>query len=177
MESLRRSRRTNKGHRRQMFEEREIPMNERVRCRCGKDDGGIMVQCEGCTTWQHIVCMGFENEENLPETYFCDVCRPELYQGLQKAQKMKNVGKKTKNRVQSKKEHDLAKTTEKRSMGDIEEEILCEKENKELTEEVVEKGGLGSVTESENRDVKQETPSPASTSDSDYHFQEDHVIF
>ncbi|KAG5519310.1 hypothetical protein PMAC_001935 [Pneumocystis sp. 'macacae'] len=175
MESLRRSRRTNKGYRRQTFEEREIPMNERVRCGCGKDDGGVMVQCEKCTTWQHILCMGFKNEENLPETYFCDSCHPELYPGFQKAQRGKNVGKKTKNRVQDKKEHNLAKTVKNKNTEAI-EEFLSEEESKNSTEDILEKRGTDLIIENENEDIKQKTPSPTSTSDSDYNFQEDQDI-
>lgn len=38
------------------------------------DQGGLMIECEKCTTWQHAKCMGYRNETQIPEPYHCDVC-------------------------------------------------------------------------------------------------------
>ncbi|EMD37661.1 hypothetical protein CERSUDRAFT_94660 [Gelatoporia subvermispora B] len=51
----------------------------------GEDDPGeFMAQCEICKTWQHGQCMGYTSEESLPEQYFCEQCRPDLYVELLK---------------------------------------------------------------------------------------------
>lgn len=41
-----------------------------------------MAQCEECETWQHGRCMGFGEEADLPEHYYCELCRPDLYVDL-----------------------------------------------------------------------------------------------
>ena len=35
-----------------------------------------MVQCETCSTWQHVVCLGFEDDKDkrIPENYVCYLC-------------------------------------------------------------------------------------------------------
>ncbi|KAF8320709.1 hypothetical protein DL93DRAFT_2073355 [Clavulina sp. PMI_390] len=40
---------------------------------------GFMVQCEECEVWQHGICMGIELEEDCPEKYYCELCRPDLH--------------------------------------------------------------------------------------------------
>ncbi|EMR09219.1 hypothetical protein PNEG_02555 [Pneumocystis murina B123] len=164
-------------------------MHERVRCICKavNDDGCIMVQCEQCTTWQHILCMGFLNEESLPETYFCEKCQPDLYPQLQKdnvqgtVSKIKAMERKANNRSnktsQTKKGQENSKETSKKvlSKGHLKKQSN-EKSNETTTiiEEVSEEHQktLDESFEEENSDSKQKTPSP-STSDSDYNSQED----
>ena len=36
-----------------------------------------MVECESCSTWQHVVCLGFEDntDKRIPETYVCYRCQ------------------------------------------------------------------------------------------------------
>lgn len=46
--------------------------------------GEFMAQCEMCKAWQHGQCMGFENIEALPQHYYCEQCRPDLYVELLK---------------------------------------------------------------------------------------------
>lgn len=54
-----------------------------IRCICGcveedKDDERTMVQCDGCQVWQHNECMEIsEDNDELPDDYFCELCRPE----------------------------------------------------------------------------------------------------
>lgn len=52
-----------------------------TRCVCGSADEnvGLMIQCESCKCWQHCVCMGMQVEEDCPDVYFCEQCRPELH--------------------------------------------------------------------------------------------------
>ncbi|KAG8985716.1 hypothetical protein FRB93_005650 [Tulasnella sp. JGI-2019a] len=53
-----------------------------TRCVCGKADeefGTWMIQCETCQVWQHGICVGFQSQEDCPETYYCEQCRPDLH--------------------------------------------------------------------------------------------------
>ncbi|KAK9480610.1 transcription factor S-II, central domain-containing protein [Lipomyces japonicus] len=54
-----------------------------VRCVCGIEDDEtkpLMAQCEKCLVWQHTECtMGVTDEKDVPEKYFCEQCRPDLY--------------------------------------------------------------------------------------------------
>lgn len=52
-----------------------------TRCICGSDDEdiGLMIQCETCKCWQHCKCMGMPTEEDCPDVYYCEQCRPELH--------------------------------------------------------------------------------------------------
>ncbi|KAK4580010.1 lysyl-tRNA synthetase [Recurvomyces mirabilis] len=51
-----------------------------IRCICGDDnpeDKRAFIGCEACMAWQHNVCMGMpEDEDEVPEHYFCEECRP-----------------------------------------------------------------------------------------------------
>lgn len=38
-----------------------------------------MIQCETCKCWQHCICMGMSTEEDCPDVYFCEQCKPELH--------------------------------------------------------------------------------------------------
>lgn len=54
---------------------------EVIRCVCGNtnpNDRRAFVSCDACEVWQHNVCMGVtDDDEELPEHYFCEQCRPE----------------------------------------------------------------------------------------------------
>ena len=61
-----------------------------IRCVCGledDDDGGrMMICCDNCSAWQHNDCMGItENENELPESYMCEICKPEDHKSLVEA--------------------------------------------------------------------------------------------
>lgn len=50
--------------------------NEETRCVCGDDSSiGTMIACEHCGVWQHTECVGLL-EDNLPELYWCELCKP-----------------------------------------------------------------------------------------------------
>ncbi|KAG8959392.1 hypothetical protein FRC03_008041 [Tulasnella sp. 419] len=56
-------------------------------CKIADEDMGMMIQCETCKVWQHGLCVGFENESECPETYYCELCRPDLHVDLLKSLK------------------------------------------------------------------------------------------
>lgn len=43
---------------------------------------GMMIQCEMCRVWQHGICVGFQSEDECPETYYCEQCRPDMHADL-----------------------------------------------------------------------------------------------
>ncbi|KAF2008991.1 hypothetical protein BU24DRAFT_468396 [Aaosphaeria arxii CBS 175.79] len=48
--------------------------SESTRCLCnGSDDGRPMIQCESCTKWLHMGCVGL-NGHNMPPVYVCVFC-------------------------------------------------------------------------------------------------------
>lgn len=59
-----------------------------IRCICGyveedEDDDRTMVICDRCEAWQHNECMEIsENSEDLPEQYYCELCRPQDHKEL-----------------------------------------------------------------------------------------------
>ncbi|WFD00070.1 Histone deacetylase complex subunit [Malassezia yamatoensis] len=50
-----------------------------TRCVCGSTDEnvGLMIQCETCKCWQHCACMGMHTEDDCPDVYYCEQCKPE----------------------------------------------------------------------------------------------------
>ncbi|KAM9898756.1 hypothetical protein OXX79_006122, partial [Metschnikowia pulcherrima] len=38
------------------------------------DQGGTMIECEKCRTWQHARCMGYRTQKQIPEVYLCSNC-------------------------------------------------------------------------------------------------------
>ncbi|KAH9948951.1 hypothetical protein B0H21DRAFT_689181 [Amylocystis lapponica] len=61
-----------------------------TRCICAinvedeTDTGEFMAMCEECKTWQHGQCMGFVDLKDLPQHYYCEQCRPDMYVDLLK---------------------------------------------------------------------------------------------
>ncbi|KAK3314674.1 hypothetical protein B0H66DRAFT_593362 [Apodospora peruviana] len=60
-----------------------------IRCVCGareqdSDSGSEpWIGCDACGAWQHNICMGMSQySEDLPEEYFCELCRPGNHKGL-----------------------------------------------------------------------------------------------
>ncbi|WVQ83791.1 hypothetical protein IAT38_005935 [Cryptococcus sp. DSM 104549] len=49
--------------------------NTIIRCICGvSEDDGFTIQCEGCGTWEHGICFGYNDERDAPDTFFCEQC-------------------------------------------------------------------------------------------------------
>ncbi|KAJ9106340.1 hypothetical protein QFC21_001486 [Naganishia friedmannii] len=45
-------------------------------CPCAaKKEDEVMVQCEDCVTWYHIPCAGYLEEQDLPDKFYCILCR------------------------------------------------------------------------------------------------------
>ncbi|KAM0279730.1 hypothetical protein ACHAQH_004421 [Verticillium albo-atrum] len=72
-----------KRGRKKKQQEEEEPEEEIIRCVCGAtdqdddEDDQVWVACDTCGAWQHNVCMGMP-DDNLPEHYYCEQCRPQL---------------------------------------------------------------------------------------------------
>lgn len=88
---VRRSARSNKGQHSKLersYKKRKVDVVDddegEIRCLCGEnvDDGGFMIQCDTCGKWQHGECMGYEDPEEVSETYSCELCRPDLYKDV-----------------------------------------------------------------------------------------------
>ncbi|WBW72546.1 histone deacetylase complex PHD finger subunit Cti6 [Schizosaccharomyces osmophilus] len=65
--------------------------SEITRCVCGiedndddSSDGGLYIQCDQCSVWQHGHCVGFQEESDVPDVYYCELCRPELHKLYQR---------------------------------------------------------------------------------------------
>ncbi|OBZ70845.1 Threonine dehydratase, mitochondrial [Grifola frondosa] len=59
-----------------------------TRCICAISSNGgddeFFAQCEICKAWQHGKCMGYPLAAAVPEHYFCEQCRPDLWPELLK---------------------------------------------------------------------------------------------
>lgn len=52
------------------------PESHVIRCLCKfLHNDGYMICCDKCNVWQHIACMGL-NQDNIPHTYLCELCSP-----------------------------------------------------------------------------------------------------
>ncbi|PNS15001.1 hypothetical protein CAC42_2230 [Sphaceloma murrayae] len=69
----------------------EEEAQEVIRCVCGDDTdelGRAFIACDACEAWQHNVCMGVSlKEDEQPDHYFCEQCRPEEHKELLEAMK------------------------------------------------------------------------------------------
>lgn len=46
-----------------------------IGCNCGTEEGGHMVQCDGCHLWYHSRCVGIRDPDTeLDDTWFCQPC-------------------------------------------------------------------------------------------------------
>ncbi|SGZ54369.1 CIC11C00000000330 [Sungouiella intermedia] len=44
-----------------------------------KIDTGLFIQCEKCLVWQHGYCVGLFINEDVPDKYWCEECKPDLH--------------------------------------------------------------------------------------------------
>lgn len=44
-----------------------------------KIDNGLFIQCDKCSVWQHGYCVGLFINEDVPEKYWCELCKPDLH--------------------------------------------------------------------------------------------------
>ncbi|CAI4227924.1 unnamed protein product [Auanema sp. JU1783] len=48
-----------------------------ARCVCTLDHGlGLCVCCDRCNMWQHAPCYGFSTDEEIPDKWLCEICKP-----------------------------------------------------------------------------------------------------
>ncbi|QIW94778.1 hypothetical protein AMS68_000296 [Peltaster fructicola] len=45
-----------------------------------EDAGGLFIQCDGCSVWQHGGCVGIVDESQSPDKYYCELCRPKQHE-------------------------------------------------------------------------------------------------
>lgn len=66
------------------------------------DEGGTMIECESCKTWQHAKCMGFRTSRTIPKHYKCNICSG---QGIDESQSDKSdsfdIGKKLRDKTRA----------------------------------------------------------------------------
>jgi PHD-finger len=57
----------------------ELQTNHISKGQASEIDPGLFIQCDKCQVWQHGFCVGFISEDEVPDVYFCEKCRPELH--------------------------------------------------------------------------------------------------
>ena len=45
-----------------------------------EDAGGLFISCDGCSVWQHGGCVGILEENQVPDKYYCEECKPKLHE-------------------------------------------------------------------------------------------------
>lgn len=49
---------------------------EVVNCPCKRtEEDGLMIQCDICLCWQHGICLGIDDEDQVPDKHVCQICR------------------------------------------------------------------------------------------------------
>ena len=58
------------------------PLTEDTRARAdiSEETGGLFIQCDKCSVWQHGGCVGILDEDKTPDDYFCELCDKKLHQ-------------------------------------------------------------------------------------------------
>jgi hypothetical protein len=44
-----------------------------------KIDHGLFIQCDKCSVWQHGYCVGLFTNDDVPDKYWCELCKPDLH--------------------------------------------------------------------------------------------------
>lgn len=44
-----------------------------------KVDQGLFIQCDKCSVWQHGYCVGLFTNDDVPDKYWCELCKPDLH--------------------------------------------------------------------------------------------------
>lgn len=44
-----------------------------------KVDLGLFIQCDKCLVWQHGYCVGLFTDNDVPDKYWCELCKPEIH--------------------------------------------------------------------------------------------------
>ncbi|KAJ1913598.1 Histone deacetylase complex subunit [Tieghemiomyces parasiticus] len=74
-----RSNGSRRGQRNRSTSSRQRYNPDITRCVCGRkqEEGLFMIQCDECQVWQHGECVNLPDKKYCPESYFCELCRPE----------------------------------------------------------------------------------------------------
>ena len=56
------------------------PLSEAFNSSESDDAGGLFIQCDGCSVWQHGGCVGIIEESQSPDKYYCEECRPKMHE-------------------------------------------------------------------------------------------------
>ena len=56
------------------------PLSEAFNSSESDDAGGLFIQCDGCSVWQHGGCVGIREESQSPDKYYCEECRPKMHE-------------------------------------------------------------------------------------------------
>lgn len=92
-----------------------------IRCICGyveedEEDDRVMIVCDNCEAWQHNECMEVSEEPNeLPDQYFCELCRPEDHREL--LAKVKRGEKPWEERTKQREREELERKARRRKGG------------------------------------------------------------
>lgn len=96
------SRRSSRRNYNEKVEEEFDEDGETTRCICGNDDlntdeinsqlrtllkteyqisidQGLFIQCDKCSVWQHGYCVGLFTDEDVPDKFWCELCKPEFH--------------------------------------------------------------------------------------------------
>lgn len=49
-----------------------------------KIETDLFIQCETCSVWQHGYCVGLFTNNDVPEKYWCEECKPDLHKVIKK---------------------------------------------------------------------------------------------
>lgn len=142
---------------------------ELIRCICGNTDPKdkrAFIGCDACTVWQHNVCMGVhDDEDDVPEHYFCEECRPEEHpetiQAIRRGEKIWE----TRNRIfqnekkMSKSRKSRTKTGEPYRPGWLKKDVAPEPE--ETVQETVAENEPQPKPQTSIMAASQETSAPA----------------
>jgi Transcription factor S-II (TFIIS), central domain/SPOC domain/PHD-finger len=106
-----------------------------IRCLCGEnvDDGGFMIQCEMCGNWQHGGCMGYEDAEEVKDTYACDICRPDLYKDIPEKQTTKVKDTVVKKEIKKEKKETKKESKDTVPVCSVPIELIVQKSTKRKT--------------------------------------------
>ena len=113
-----------KKYKKQKVQKEEWP----IRCACGettevKGEEEVWIKCDVCGMWQHNVCMGLSVfDDEVPATYDCEMCSPELHQDLLKA------------KAEGRKLWDERKKVYEQRKLEMKEEAKAKKQNQNFTE-------------------------------------------
>lgn len=125
-----------------------------------KIDQGLFIQCDKCSVWQHGFCVGLFRNDDVPDKYWCELCKPDLhlfiFENDQKRTLYKPVSEKRKKLMMletAKLQNNRKFTRKDRRNYDFDEQL-----QKALRESARESGLQDSNDNPQNRSESSETP-------------------